>query len=177
MVQELPVEHKTAVDVYILTMFRKNDPLKILNFVSFINLLHEWLLSSLVSRLPTGCPTLCLGAEKPCRLLELFLNRRVMLVGKSREFGENNKKKVLVNLQSNRRSSGEEYIHLLESFRNLSNLLSRDVYWCTPHCPQWSVSATTVKDRQVFQLLAVLAVFQWLCVVISVRCSGSQSKL
>jgi len=67
-----------------------------------------------------------LGAKEPCRLLELFMNRQVELVGKSSEFGENKKKMVFANLESHRRSSGEEYIHLLESLGNLPNLLGCD---------------------------------------------------
>jgi len=54
------------------------------------------------------------------------MNRQVELVGKSSEFGENKKKMVFANLESHRRSSGEEYIHLLESLGNLPNLLGCD---------------------------------------------------
>lgn len=134
--QELPTESKRASGAYLSTTLRNSDHFKGLKFnIS----LPEWLLS----RLPTGCHSAVPVQENPAGFWKyLWINRRYKK-GKRvtlRKLTE----MVLTNLESCRRSSGEEYIHPMESLGDS----------CTPHGPWWSFSVTALKDGQVFQVLA-----------------------
>lgn len=111
-------------------------------------------------------PQCCSGAEKPCRLLEVLLNKQGMLEGKRSVFLETKqKKKKLANLESCKRSSGQEYIHLMGSLGNLPKVLGHAGYCCTPHGPWRSLSVTALKGGQVFQVLAAHS-----CVSVAVFC-------
>lgn len=87
MIQELPTESKRSGGVYISTTLRNNDLFKGLKFCVFQSCLNECLAGCRQDAIP-----LCLHVKELCRLLEVFLNRQVALVGKSSKFGQTNKK-------------------------------------------------------------------------------------
>lgn len=86
MVQELPVETMRAGGVHLSTTLRNGDPFKGLKFCILCKS------SACLAGCPQDATLVCLSAKESFRLLEAFLNRRVVLVGKSSEFGENYKK-------------------------------------------------------------------------------------
>lgn len=136
-VQKLSVESKRTCGTYLSTVLRHSDLSKGSNFCLPETFCLRYCLAGHLQDLIL----LCLGAEEPWRLLEMFLNRQLMLVRMNSEFGENGNKMVLADLDSHSRTSGEEYVHLLESLWNLPNVLHHADYCCTSYSLKWSLSA------------------------------------